>query len=112
MAIETGSEWDGVRTRRDRMPVLQDGVKAVHKPCHLETKRMHISAGSKTVYYRVPESYDTVSGCPACGKTVKEIGRTLETGMTREVAYEEQLRRRRKGGLPTKVWSAARSAES
>jgi endogenous inhibitor of DNA gyrase (YacG/DUF329 family) len=73
-------------------------VEAVHKPSHLEPKATHVSAGSKTVYYCVPESYDTVSGCPACGKTVKEVGRTLETGITREVAYEERLWRPERAG--------------
>ena len=79
------------------------GVKAYHKPSHLEPKVSHISAGSRTTYHRVPESYDVMSGCPHCGKSEADVKRAFETGMTREVTHQERLGRLRKAGLPTKI---------
>jgi hypothetical protein len=84
------------------------GVKAFHKPSHLEPKVSHISAGSKTTCYRVPESYDVVSGCPACGKSKEEIERVFETGVIRELSHEERLKRLRDAGLPTVVRTETR----
>jgi len=84
------------------------GVKAFHKPGHLEPKTTHISAGTKTTYYRVPESYEILSGCPHCRKTLKEVKRAFTTGMTRDVTHEERLCRLRAAGLPTKVVSKRR----
>jgi len=54
------------------------GVKAFHKPTHLEPKTTHISAGSRTTYYRVPESYDILSGCPDCGESQRQIERAFQ----------------------------------
>jgi len=81
------------------------GVKAFHKPSHLEPKTTHISAGTKTTYYRAPESYDILSGCPACGKSKEEIQKAFDTGVLRELSHEERLKRLRKAGLPTKIVS-------
>ena len=86
------------------------GVRAFHKPSHLEGKRTHISAGTKTRHYRVPESYDVLSGCPHCGKAREQIERAFETGLTRDVTHEERLRRLRAAGLPTTVQRFSRSA--
>jgi predicted RNA-binding Zn-ribbon protein involved in translation (DUF1610 family) len=79
------------------------GVKAFHKPSHLEPKVSHISAGSKTKYYRVPESYDVLSGCPNCGKPKQEIERVFKTGVIRQLSHEERLKRLRDAGLPTLI---------
>lgn len=79
------------------------GVKAYRKPSCLEDKTSRISAGAKTKYYRVPETYMVMSGCPHCGKSQKEMRRARETGMTREVTHEERLRRPKEGGLPTRI---------
>ena len=87
------------------------GVKAFHKPSYLEHKTSRISAGAKTKYYRVPETYIIMSGCPHCGKSEKEIKRAFETGMTREVTHEERLRRLREAGLPTRIISRRRDEE-
>jgi predicted RNA-binding Zn-ribbon protein involved in translation (DUF1610 family) len=87
------------------------GVKAFHKPSHLEPKATHISAGSGTTYHRVPESYDIVGGCPNCGKTREQIERAFDTGMTREVPHEQRLRRLREAGLPTRTKSSPRPME-
>jgi hypothetical protein len=88
------------------------GVRAFHKPSHLEPKVSHISAGSKTTYYRVPESYDIVSGCPACGKSRGEIEKVFETGVIRELSHEERLKRLRESGLPTVIRTEKRKERS
>jgi len=88
------------------------GVKAFHKPTHLEPKVSHISAGSRTTYHRVPESYDVVSGCPACGKSKEEIERIFETGVVRELSHEERLKRLRDAGLPTVIRTQTRRRRS
>jgi len=79
------------------------GVKAFHKPSHLEPKVSHISAGKKTTYYRVPESYDIMSGCPHCGKSSAAIQKVFDTGILKELSHEERLRRLQNAGLPTTV---------
>jgi len=84
-------------------------VKAFRRPSRLEHKVTHISAGSKTVYYRVPESYDILSSCSACGKSKKEIERAFKTGITKEISHEERLKRLRESGLPTKITSSGRN---
>ena len=57
------------------------GVKAFYKPSYLEHSTSRISAGSKTKYYRVPESYEVLSGCPHCGKSTEIFG---SSGTARE----------------------------
>jgi endogenous inhibitor of DNA gyrase (YacG/DUF329 family) len=84
------------------------GVRAFHKPSHLEPKVTHISAGTRTTYYRVPESYDVLSGCPSCGKSKEEIERAFETGITRQVTHGERLQRLKDSGLPTRIVSSRR----
>ena len=78
-------------------------IKAFHKPSHLEPKTTHISAGSKTTYYRVPESYEVLSGCSACGKSQKEVQKAFDTGITKELSHEERLKRLKESGLPLKI---------
>lgn len=80
-------------------------IKAFHKPSHLEPKTTHISAGSKTTYHRVLESYDVLSGCSACGKSRKEVQKAFDTGVIRELSHEERLKMLRKAGLPTRIVS-------
>lgn len=79
------------------------GVRAFHKPSYLEHRTSRISAGSKTKYYRVPESYEIMSGCPRCGKSLRDIQRAFDSSMTRNVTHEEGLKRFRDCGLPTRI---------
>lgn len=79
------------------------GVKALFKPSYLEHKTSRISEGAKTQYYRVPDSYEVMGGCPHCGKSEEDVKRAFETGMTREVTHQERLERLRKAGLPTRI---------
>jgi len=78
-------------------------IKAFHKPGHLEPKTTHISAGSKTTYYRVPESYEVLSGCSVCDKSQKEVQKAFDTGVTKELSHEERLKKLREAGLPLRI---------
>ena len=80
-------------------------IKVFRRPPRLEHRTSHISSGSKTKYYKVPESYDYLSGCTACGKTKKEVEIAYETGITKEKTHEERLKRIKEAGLPTVVES-------
>lgn len=51
----------------------KDGVKALKYPAHLQGNTSRISAGAKTTYHRVEESYEINSGCEHCGKTAEEL---------------------------------------
>lgn len=80
-------------------------VVAWHKEDFRQAKTSRISAGAKTTYHKVPESYEILNGCSACGKSEKEILRAFETGITKELSHEERLKRLREAGLPTKIVS-------
>jgi hypothetical protein len=69
------------------------GVKAFHKPSYLEQRTSHISAGRKTQYCRVPESYDVVSACLHCGKSRKDIEQVFGTGVVKERAKKMLIER-------------------
>ncbi len=84
-------------------------MKAHHKPSYLEHSTSRIAAGSKTKYYRVPDSYDVMGGCPNCGKSEKEIQQAFDTGITKTLSHAERLERLRRSGLPTKVVSSKES---
>jgi hypothetical protein len=76
-------------------------VKAFHKPSYLEHRTSRISAGSKTKYFRVPESYDIVSGCSNCGKSKQDIIDFLAG--KEKLSYEERIDRLKKRGLPLRI---------
>lgn len=86
-------------------------IKVFHEPSHLEPKVTRISAGSKTTYHRMPESYDVLRGCSACGKSRKEVQKAFDTGVTKELSHEERLKRLRGAGLPTKIVSKTREVK-
>lgn len=78
-------------------------IKVFRRPSRLEHKATHISAGSKTIYYRVPESYEILSGCSACSKSRKEVQKAFDTGVTTELSHEERLKRLREAGLALRI---------
>ena len=84
------------------------GVKAYHKPSYLEHSTSRIAAGSKTKYYRVPESYEVMGGCPHCGKSRREVREAFDTGVTKPLSHSERVARLRKSGLPTVIVSSRR----
>jgi len=78
-------------------------IKVFRRPSRLDDKTTHISAGSKTIYYRVPESYEILSGCSACGRSRKEVQKAFDTGVTTELSHEERLKRLREAGLALRI---------
>jgi len=73
-------------------------INAIHKPSYLQAKTSRISAGAKTLYYRVPESYDIKSGCSNCGKSLKEVKEAYEG--KKKLSHEEKIKLWKKRGLP------------
>jgi len=78
-------------------------IEAIYKPSYLGHHTSRILAGAKTTYFRVPESYEILSGCSACGKSKKEVQKAFDTGATKELSHEERLKRLKKSGLPLKI---------
>jgi len=73
-------------------------IKAFYKPSFLQAKTSRISAGAKTQYYRVPETYEIRSGCPSCGKRLEEVREAYEG--RKRLSHEERLKLWKKRGLP------------
>lgn len=78
-------------------------IEVFHRPSRLEHKTTHISAGSKTKYYTVPESYEILSGCSNCGKSKKEVKRAFEEETAREVPHKERIGRLSEAGLSLSI---------
>ncbi|MFC1560870.1 hypothetical protein ACFL4V_00165 [Candidatus Latescibacterota bacterium] len=78
-------------------------IKVFRRPPRLEHNTSSISAGKKTTYYRVPESYEYLSGCSECGKTKNQVKKAYETGVTKEHSHDDRLKRLREAGLPTTI---------
>ncbi|MEM7822922.1 MAG: hypothetical protein QW703_01575 [Candidatus Aenigmatarchaeota archaeon] len=49
----------------------------------------------------MPESYEILSGCEKCGKSLKEIKDAYEG--KKKITKDELLKRLRDAGLPTKI---------
>ena len=76
------------------------GVIAFHKPSYLQAHTSRISAGAKTKYVRIPESYFIQSDCPNCGAKKKDIQDYYEGKYRRKLSHEERLKLWKKRGLP------------
>lgn len=73
-------------------------IKAIHKPSFLQPKTTRISAGAKTKYFRVPETYEIQSGCSNCGRSLKEVKEAYEG--KKKLSHEERIKMWKKRGLP------------
>jgi len=73
-------------------------IKAFYKPSFLQAKTSRISAGTKTVYYRAPETYEIKSGCSNCGRALKEVKEAYEG--EKKLSHEERIKLWKKSGLP------------
>ncbi len=76
-------------------------VRMFHKEGYLQPRVSRISAGAKTTYHRVPDTYEVLENCPNCGKTKKEIQKKLEG--EEELDHKKVLERMKKQGLPTRL---------
>ena len=77
-------------------------IKLFHKEGYMQAKTSRISAGAKQTLHRVPDTYEVLEDCPACGKTRKEIEDVLE-GRTSLASHDERLKRLKRSGLPTRI---------
>ena len=76
-------------------------IRVFHKEGYLQAKTSRISAGAKTTYHRVPDTYQVLEDCPNCGKRRKEIERKLEG--EEEIDHRKVLERMKRQGLPTRI---------
>jgi hypothetical protein len=63
---------------------------------------------NKMASYNRGARIEIVSGCSACGKTLKEVREAFESGYTRNVSHAERLKRLQEAGLPTTIVSERR----
>lgn len=84
-------------------PFCKTKLKTSHKPPILQFHVSRVAAKTARVPYRTQEKYEIlVEKCPNCGKSKKDIERTLKYG--KELPNEEVLKRLREAGLnPTKL---------
>jgi len=78
-------------------------VVAFHHPAHREARTSRISAGAKTKWIMVPESYDILSGCSNCGATKEEIQDKIDG--KEKITHEERVKRLKERGLPLVIES-------
>ena len=80
----------------------RETIEALYTP---RTKRKSLArcrTGSGSMIY-TKEKYEVLSDCPNCGKSKKEIQRTLNQGTGKSLSHKEMLERLKKAGLPTKI---------
>jgi len=76
-------------------------IKLLHIPFVSNTFTSKCRAGGKNTRIQ-KEKYDVLSGCEACGKSLKEVEKELN-GEGKQASHEERLKRIRDSGLPTRV---------
>lgn len=76
------------------------GVVAFHKPSFLQAHTSRISAGAKTTYTRIPETYFVQSDCPNCKAKKKDIQAVFDGTYKRKMSHKERLELWKKRGLP------------
>ncbi|RLF35151.1 MAG: hypothetical protein DRM99_05215 [Thermoplasmata archaeon] len=79
-------------------------VRMFHKEGYYQAKVSRISAGAKTTYHWVPDTYEVLEDCPNCGKRKKEIQKALEGEVsTKKLSHKERIKRIKESGLPTRI---------
>jgi len=73
-------------------------IKALYYPPVLQAKSSRCSAGRKTKFYIKGERYEILSGCSACGKSLKDVRRAFKKG-ERKVPQERVVEKLRELGL-------------
>jgi len=76
----------------------KETISAIYIPPVLQTAVSRSAAkGSVTKFYKTKEKYEITSGCPNCGKSLKEVRKKLE-GFGRD-KEKEVIERLKKQGL-------------
>jgi len=82
-------------------PFCQKGkVKTFHKEGYLQAKTSRISAGAKTLHYRVSDRYEILEDCPNCGAKKKDIQDYYDGKYKKRLSHEERIKLWKKRGLP------------
>ena len=68
-------------------------VRMFHKEGYYQARVSRISAGAKTTYHWVPDTYEVLEDCPNCGKSKKEIQKILEGEISTNLSYQQGLKR-------------------
>lgn len=103
MAFDEIPEYSTRITEEIECPFCKAKIKVLFKPSMLQFKVSRIAAGTKRTPYKTEEKYEIlVEKCPRCGKSKKEIEKTLKHG--KELNNDEVLKRLREAGLdPSKL---------
>ena len=78
-------------------------IRVFHKEGYLQPKVSRISAGAKTTYYRVPDTYQVLEDCPNCGKSKKDIELKFEGKYVDDEKLKKRMEQLKKQGIPTKI---------
>ena len=86
-------------------PFCMRSVAALKYESYLQTQRTRIFAGTKYIYQKKPKKVEILEPCSNCGKSIKEIQKAYNTGITKNLSHTQRLKRLKKAGLPTKILS-------
>jgi len=75
-------------------------IKILHIPHVVNKFASGCRAGGKRTFIQ-EEKYNVISGCEECGKSKKEVEKTLNQG--KEIDHKEVVKRIKKQGLPTRI---------
>lgn len=97
-------KW-GIKMKPQKVKVVcpncgKESVEAWLYPSYLGHHTSRISKGAKTTYYKEKERFELASGCPECGKNLKELQEIEKYG---KLTHEERLKRMREAGIPTRI---------
>ncbi len=101
------SESSRPRNEIVECPFCRKGrVSVTFVPAYISWNVSRIASGAKRTKF-VHDAKTIVNGkCPECGKSKQEIKEVLESG--KPASHEEQIKRLKDAGLPTKFESSVR----
>lgn len=78
-------------------------IRMFHQEGYMQARKSSISNKSSFSYHRVGDSYIVQNGCSECGKSVKEVQKALDTGITKKIPHKERLKKMKDQGMPTRI---------
>ena len=78
-------------------------VRTFHKEGYLQPRVSRISAGAKTTYHRVPDTYEVLEDCPHCGRKRKDIELELEGKYVDKDRMKKRFEDLKRQGIPTRL---------
>ena len=76
-------------------------ISAIHYPPVLQTSVSRVAGRTSTKFYQTKEKTEVTSGCSNCGKSQKEVERTLKESNTDTEKEKKIMERLKKQGLFT-----------